>query len=201
MSKENAGNGCTGQEGAQSIDIAMDNDSSNLPIVGILNLYYSDMSGKDRLSMKVPDFSFHYELTRDQIDNGFGESFIFFKRRSGLCTSLHRHRSKVGWTWRLCFFYNDRSLENIEIDAEKIDNVAIEEAITLVVDRKVKEVVKDYAGNEYKTIVICYQEWFSENLKVAHYNNGDPIATELDKMNCPIRNWEHTLFIQIKIVK
>jgi|GEM_PF-1369955 len=36
--------------------------------------------------------------------------------------------------------------------------------------------VTDYDGNSYETIIIGEQEWMSENLKVAHYQNGDPIT-------------------------
>jgi uncharacterized protein (TIGR02145 family) len=35
--------------------------------------------------------------------------------------------------------------------------------------------VSDIDGNVYKAIVIANQVWMKENLKVKHYNNGDPI--------------------------
>jgi uncharacterized protein (TIGR02145 family) len=35
--------------------------------------------------------------------------------------------------------------------------------------------VTDIDGNVYQTIVIGDQEWMTENLKVTHYSNGDPI--------------------------
>ncbi len=37
--------------------------------------------------------------------------------------------------------------------------------------------VSDNEGNAYKTVVIGNQLWMAQNLKVAHYNNGDPIPT------------------------
>jgi uncharacterized protein (TIGR02145 family) len=37
--------------------------------------------------------------------------------------------------------------------------------------------VKDYDANIYNTVKIGNQIWMTENLKTAHYNNGDPIAT------------------------
>ncbi len=37
--------------------------------------------------------------------------------------------------------------------------------------------VVDYDGNSYGTIQLGDQRWMAENLKVTHYNNGDPIPT------------------------
>jgi uncharacterized protein (TIGR02145 family) len=37
--------------------------------------------------------------------------------------------------------------------------------------------VKDYDNNEYQTVKIQDQTWMEENLKTAHYNNGDPVST------------------------
>jgi|GEM_PF-854969 len=35
--------------------------------------------------------------------------------------------------------------------------------------------VTDYDGNIYQTVTIGGREWMAENLRVTHYNNGDPI--------------------------
>lgn len=43
-----------------------------------------------------------------------------------------------------------------------------------------QSVVKDIDGNTYKTIKLGNQEWFAENLKVKHYQNGDAIPNLTD---------------------
>jgi uncharacterized protein (TIGR02145 family) len=43
--------------------------------------------------------------------------------------------------------------------------------------------VQDIDGNVYNTITINGQTWMSENLKVSHYQNGDPIANGLTGFN------------------
>ncbi|HBL77175.1 MAG: hypothetical protein A2W90_18605 [Bacteroidetes bacterium GWF2_42_66] len=43
-----------------------------------------------------------------------------------------------------------------------------------------QEFVTDIDGNEYKTIKIGAQIWMEENLKVAHYRNGDAIPNIQD---------------------
>jgi len=39
--------------------------------------------------------------------------------------------------------------------------------------------VTDIDGNSYSTIILGTQEWMQQNLKTAHYRNGDPIPTGL----------------------
>jgi Fibronectin type III domain./Fibrobacter succinogenes major domain (Fib_succ_major). len=39
------------------------------------------------------------------------------------------------------------------------------------------DILTDIDGNEYQAIQIGEQLWMKENLKVTHYNNGDPILT------------------------
>ena len=47
--------------------------------------------------------------------------------------------------------------------------------LLLFLSRKSFSQVNDYDQNAYKTVFINTQEWMSENLKVEHFRNGDPI--------------------------
>ncbi len=47
--------------------------------------------------------------------------------------------------------------------------------------------VTDIDGNEYVTVIIGNQEWMAENLRVARYNNGDDISTDLSNTE-----WQNT---------
>jgi uncharacterized protein (TIGR02145 family) len=40
--------------------------------------------------------------------------------------------------------------------------------------------VTDFDGNIYRSVFIGGTEWMAENLMVTHYNNGDPVTTDLD---------------------
>ncbi|KQC04889.1 MAG: hypothetical protein APR54_08620 [Candidatus Cloacimonas sp. SDB] len=53
------------------------------------------------------------------------------------------------------------------------DNSATSEIIEITLGNS--GTVTDIDGNVYQTLIIGDQEWMIENLKVIHYNNGDPV--------------------------
>jgi len=59
------------------------------------------------------------------------------------------------------------------------DNVA--EAEDIVLNTYEIDYITDIDGNTYKTVKIGDQWWMTENLKVTHYRNGDPIPNVTDE--------------------
>lgn len=60
----------------------------------------------------------------------------------------------------------------ILLSCNKNDNISV-----------VKKEVKDFDGNVYDTVVIGTQVWLVQDLKVTHYQNGDPIPNVTDGTN------------------
>jgi uncharacterized protein (TIGR02145 family) len=86
-------------------------------------------------------------------------------RKSNIMPSGHHKIRKVKYFW----IEKTLKMKNMKRKVYLLISAA------LIIVEIQAQVVTDYDNNTYDTIMIGSQIWFRENLRVTHYNNGDPI--------------------------
>ena len=101
-----------------------------------------------------------YNISMDCFGTCFG---IAFENECG-CVD-----GETGLAANFCYGCTDLGADNYNPDATVNDGSCAYSCI-------------DIDGNSYEAVQIGNQLWMAENLKVTHYNNGDPIPTEYSNM-------------------